>query len=75
MIAKTFRNKSFSNKINYSFILVVFYTEHVAYLLDYLVCYETMAGKNLAMCRGELSVLIYWLTLTVCEVAESGREG
>ena len=35
---------------------------HPAYLLDCLVCYETMAGKNLAMCWGELSAVIAWLT-------------
>ena len=27
-----------------------FYTEHLAYLLDCLVCYEAMTCKNLAMC-------------------------
>ena len=29
--------------------IAVFYTEHLAYRLDCLVCYETMLGKNLAM--------------------------
>ena len=29
--------------------IAVFYTEHLAYLLDCLACYEIMAGKNLVM--------------------------
>ena len=42
--------------------IVVFYTGHLAYLLDSLVCYQTMTCKNLAMCWGELSAVIAWLT-------------
>ena len=42
--------------------IAVFYTEHLVYLLDCLACYGTMDGKNVAMCWGELSAVIAWLT-------------
>ena len=50
-IVKTFRRQVclFDLVLSLS-SFVVFYTEHLAYLLDCIACYETMAGKNLAMC-------------------------